>query len=322
MLRVVVTGARGLLGSYIADALAGHSHIEVVQFVRAGTAQVGDTPEHGVDLTDERQTEAALAAVKPDAVIHAAGRVHGTPLQLFRDNTVTTVVLANAMLRACQSAVLSVLGSAAEYGRPRSEKRISEDHPCRPVGSYGHAKLAAANYLSAAAQHGLRYNLVRVFNPVGEVNSSDQVLGAFIAKAVKLFDAPPPRTIAMGRLDAIRDFIAMKDLLKLIEQLLEGRISGELVNACSGEGYRIRELIQFLVNTSKREFNIVEQGQPPMQGHEDIIIGDPTRFFALSGLTTPTPIWETLSGAWLRAVADNDTEENQAVVTSGQSAAN
>jgi GDP-4-dehydro-6-deoxy-D-mannose reductase len=309
VLRVIVTGVRGFLGSYIADALSRRVGIKLVRFVRARGAPIDSAHERGVDLTDEREAEAALNAVKPDAVIHAAGRVHGTPLQLFRDNTVTTIVVANAILRACPSAVLSVLGSAAEYGRSAGGKPLFEGDPCRPITPYGHAKLAAANYLITAAEHGLRYNLVRVFNPIGEINSRAQVLGAFIAKAVKLTNSPQPQTVTMGRLDAIRDFVAMQDLVSLIIRLLEGRISGELVNACSGEGHCIRDLIQFLITTSQREYEVIEQGEAPPPGHQDIVVGDPTRFLTLSGLAAPTPIDGTLTRAWLRAVADHDATQ-------------
>jgi UDP-glucose 4-epimerase len=302
MLRVVVTGARGFLGSQIADALSRRANIELVRFVR--TRGGGD--DVGVDLTDEGGTQAAFRAVKPDAVVHAAGLVHGTPLQLFRDNTVTAVVVANAVLKECPAAIVTALGSAAEYGRPADGKPLSERDPCRPITPYGHAKLAASNYLTAAAERGLRCNLIRVFNPVGELNSQQQVIGAFISKAVALIDAPP-RTIRLGRLDAVRDFVAIDDVLKLVVQLVEGRISGELVNACSGEGQCVRDLIQFLVATSKLDYAVEEQGDPPAPGYQDIVVGGPTRFLALAGLAAPTSVHETLAKAWLRAAMQHVT---------------
>jgi len=301
MLRVVVTGARGFLGSHIAGALSRRADIELVRFVRPDArAGGGDSHDVAVDLTDESDTEAAFRAVKPDAVVHAAGLVHGTPAQLFRANTVTTVVAANAILKECPAAIVTALGSAAEYGRPADGAPLSEHDPCRPVTPYGHAKLAATNYLMAAAERGLRCNVIRVFNPVGELNSRQQVIGAFIAKAAALIDAPSA-IIRLGRLDAVRDFVAIDDVLALVIRLVEGRVSGELVNACSGQGQRIRDLIQFLIATSQRDYTVEEQGEPPAPGQPDIVVGDPTRFLALAGIAAPSPVRDTLAKAWLRA---------------------
>ena len=125
--------------------------------------------------------------------------MHGTPLELYRDNTVATVVLCEAMLRTTGTgAVLTMLGSAAEYGRPAAGETLREDTPCHPVGAYGHSKLAASAYLAACSGRGLRSNLLRVFNPVGRVNGLGQVIGAFIAKAAPLRDRPGPRVVQMG----------------------------------------------------------------------------------------------------------------------------
>jgi GDP-4-dehydro-6-deoxy-D-mannose reductase len=301
MLRVVVTGARGFLGSQIAGALSRRADIELVRFVRPDArARNGDSHDVVVDLTDESDAETAFRAVKPNAVIHAAGLVHGTPLQLFRANTVTAVVTTNAILKACPTTIVTALGSAAEYGRPVDGEPLSEHDPCRPVTPYGHAKLAASKYLMAAAERGLLCNVIRVFNPVGEVNSPQQVIGAFIAKAAALIDAPS-RMIRLDRLDAVRDFVAIDDVLTLIVRLIEHRVSGELVNACSGEGQRVRDLIQFLVATSKLNYVVEEQGHPPAPGQTDIVVGDPTRFLALAGIAAPSSVRETLTRAWLRA---------------------
>jgi nucleoside-diphosphate-sugar epimerase len=301
MLRVVVTGARGFLGSQIADVLSCRAGIELVRFVRPDArARDGDNHDIGVDLTDASDTETAFRAVKPDAVVHAAGLVHGTPSQLFRANTVTAVVVADAILKECPTAVLTALGSAAEYGLPVDDAPLSEQDPCKPVTPYGHAKLAASNYLRAAAERGLRCNVIRVFNPLGEVNSQQQVIGAFIAKAAALIDAPS-RIIRLGRLDAVRDFVVIDDVLALIVRLVEDRASGELVNACSGDGQRVRDLIRFLIATSKLDYTVEEQGEPPVPGQPNAVVGDPTRFLALAGIVAPSSVRETLAKAWLRA---------------------
>jgi hypothetical protein len=101
--------------------------------------------------------------------------------------------------------------------------------------------------------------------------------------------------------------VTIDDVIELVVRLVEGRIFGELVNACSGEGECVRDLIQFLVTTSKLDYEVEEQGDPPVQGYQDIVVGEPTRFLALAGLAAPTSVRETLAKAWLRATMQHVT---------------
>src|SRR3954463_608146 len=233
-MRIVLTGADGYLGSAIASELKLPNR-ELIGFVRRVPARELDYPIIEVELTDEAAVASAVAASRPDAVIHCAGRTRGSALEIYRDNTVTTVVLADAILTNAPAAILTVLGSAAEYGRPPSApSAIKEYDVCRPIGAYGHAKLAASQYLASQAERGLRHNLVRPFNLVGTTNSPHQVIGCFLEKAQRARINLTP--IRMGRLDAVRDFVAVGDLVRLVSKLVEGRQAGEVVNVCSGVG--------------------------------------------------------------------------------------
>src|SRR4051812_21024149 len=137
-MRIVLTGADGYLGSAIASGLKLQNR-ELIGFVRRVPARGLDYPIIEVELTDEAAVASAVAASRPDAVIHCAGRTRGSALEIYRDNTVTTVVLADAILANAPAAILTALGSAAEYGRAPSASVIKEYDVCRPIGAYGHA---------------------------------------------------------------------------------------------------------------------------------------------------------------------------------------
>src|SRR5688572_16079004 len=94
---VALTGANGFLGSAILQALERETSFDIVVLARspADTARP-HTPQIAVDLTEERTVAEALAYTRPHALIHAAGRVKGAPLSLFRDNVVTTISIADA----------------------------------------------------------------------------------------------------------------------------------------------------------------------------------------------------------------------------------
>jgi nucleoside-diphosphate-sugar epimerase len=300
-MRIVLTGAVGYLGSVIASELKLRHH-EVIGFVRR--MPVGKVDYHliEVELTDEAAVASAVTASRPDAVIHCAGRTLGNAFELYRDNTVATVVLADAILANAPAAILTALGSAAEYGRRSSSSPIKECDACRPIGTYGHAKLAASQYLASVALRGLRHNLVRPFNLVGTTNSPHQVIGSFLEKAQRA--RMHRAAVHMGRLDAVRDFVAVGDLVRLILNLVEGRRQGEVVNACSGVGRRVRDLVEFLATRADPPIEVIEEEVPPgFDAPPDIAIGDPTHFFSVAEIQHATSVEGVLETAWHAAEA-------------------
>jgi nucleoside-diphosphate-sugar epimerase len=178
----------------------------------------------------------------------------------------------------------------------------AEECACRPESVYGHAKLAATNYLLMCMEkHALQVNILRVFNLVSPVNSTSQVLGAFIERAMAAYDAPSPRTVTVGRLDAIRDFVSVFDLLQLLRRIVEAPASEPIINVCSGVGHRVRDLIIHLNEISGRDFQITEVGPPPRL--PDSVIGDPTKFLKVANLSVPRPVHAELADAWELAVS-------------------
>ena len=189
----------------------------------------------------------------------------GSPDALRRDNVATALAVAEAVLEAAPGAALTVLGSAAEYGPPLTSEPIAETHPCRPVTAYGRAKWEASRQiLRLAERRGLRANIVRPFNVIGVPLSDAQVLGAFVAKAAEIYDADAPRRVEMGRLDAIRDFVAVDDLVLLVRSLVRDDRSGILVNVCAGMRRRVRDLVAFLNALSDDRFTVVEEDAAPL----------------------------------------------------------
>ena len=282
-------------------ALLGHGGFDVAALVRRRQLE-NDVPTIVADLTERDEVVAALRTVRPDLILHAAGRVHGTPAELFRENAAATAALVDAVLASCPEAIVTALGSAAEYGPPSAGEKLHEDAPLQPVSVYGHAKAAAGRYLAAARERGLRSNHLRIFNPVGIQNSPDQVLGAFLSKLLTLRCAPAPRIVPMGPLGAVRDFVVLDDIATLVIRLFEQRKEGLVVNACSGEGRRIRDLVMRILSASGMEVEIRESEAVPRKGPPDAVVGDVERFLETSDLAAPTPIEPILEAAWAHAV--------------------
>jgi dTDP-4-dehydrorhamnose reductase len=70
-MRVVLTGASGQLGSYLAESLVSGGH-QLIAWSCSSRGERADVSLEPVDLTDAIQTECALARADPEAIVHAA----------------------------------------------------------------------------------------------------------------------------------------------------------------------------------------------------------------------------------------------------------
>lgn len=165
MKRVVVTGASGLLGSYVAAAYSGDYEVLGLD-TRPPSANHAHVDASILDL------DAMVGAFDgADCVAHIAAAANigaGSPQRIVELNTLGSWNVLEAAHRAGVRRVLlcstdSVMGNTVWpnfFWAPRTLP-VREDHPLRPVDPYGLSKLMAEEAGQAYAHRGLEVLALR-----------------------------------------------------------------------------------------------------------------------------------------------------------------
>jgi dTDP-4-dehydrorhamnose reductase len=141
-MRLLVTGAGGMLGAAVADAAAERGH-DVVPLPRAE-----------LDVTDATAVRRAVADVGPHAVVHCAAwtDVDGAEADEARATAVNGAG-AGHVASAAARAGARVVHVSTDYvfdGR-QSASYVEDDEP-GPLSAYGRSKLAGERAVAAAAE--------------------------------------------------------------------------------------------------------------------------------------------------------------------------
>ena len=274
MTSIGIIGGRGWLGSAVKRRFLQSNQYRLLDLVRVDG--VRGPSDVSLNLEDAEAIARCIEDHDLQCVLNAAGRQSGNAHAMFADNAALPAVIAEAIVDLGRKTHLVHFGSAAEYGVRERGDLCSEDDVCRPAGLYGLSKLAGSEALSLATKRGLNLTNLRIFNPISSSPSNAQVLGAFLERARARH---PGEEIAMGRLDGIRDFIALECVVDFVAHVVDGQQAAGLVNVCSGRGRRVRDLIGTVAEHAGLRFS-----EPPGSADSpNSVIGCNERYLELGG---------------------------------------
>lgn len=302
MNRVVVTGADGFTGPHLVTELTRRGCREVLGL---GLAESLPFSRPGyryrrVDVTDSATLGPAIKAFRPDAVFHLAGRMSGTPPEVFHANLIGTVSLLTALREYAQGVAVLVIGSSAEYGRAfDSGIRVAEDATCEPYGPYALSKYAATlAALDAHREWQAQVVVARPFNLVGAGIPSTLIAGALMDRVLEGMRDSSTDAVEMGRTDTFRDFIAVEDAVDAYIRLLDTRRWGEVFNVCSGQATSIAALAEMMLSFSTRPLSL-RTASEFVRPHDVLVaVGCPDKTEAACGFAASRPVRNALLSAW------------------------
>lgn len=275
---ILVTGGAGFIGSHMVWALidAGYK-VAVLDNLSTGfkwavspsaTFYEGDIADATIlsQIHKEQDIKAIInfagSVIVPESVVE--------PLKYYSNNTCKTMKLIEfAVQNGINKFIFS--STAAVYGTPKTDKKVTEYEPLSPESPYGTSKLMTEYMLrDCAAAYDFNYVALRYFNvagadPMGRTGQSTKgathlikvVCETATGKRDKIevygTDYPTPDG------SCIRDYIHVWDLVNAHICALEylNQNNGSLVANCGyGTGYSVLEVIETVKKVYGKDFNV------------------------------------------------------------------
>lgn len=141
-MRILVTGARGLLGQALLDAWRGDH--EVVPTYRVMPSTNGG---HVMDVQDTAEVDEVVHAVRPDWIVHTAALTDVDKCERFPSSAMwTNAVGTENVARAAAKVRAKLAYVSTAYVFDGRTGRYTEDDPADPINAYGQSKLKGERY--------------------------------------------------------------------------------------------------------------------------------------------------------------------------------
>ncbi len=277
VVKVVVTGAAGFIGSQLVERLLGEGHevVGIDAFVdyyprEAKEKNLAPAREHA----SFRFVEGRLQEMDLEPLLDGAAQVYhlaaqaGVRASWGRDFAVYTDHNVLATQRLLEAAVARGLGrlvyasSSSVYG-DSAALPLREDSPCRPVSPYGVTKLAAEHLVHLYGKnHGLAAVSLRYFTVYGPRQRPDMAFHRFL-KATR--DGAPIHVFGDG--SQTRDFTFVDDIVSATRAAADTGRPGHVYNVGGGE----RIALERRARAHRRGHGTAaagHSGRRPERGHE------------------------------------------------------
>jgi GDP-4-dehydro-6-deoxy-D-mannose reductase len=307
MLRVLITGITGFVGSHLADYCMERGDVETYGTVRWRSRM--ENVQHidkmlnlvDCDLRDGVAVRHCLSEVKPDYIFHLAAQSFvptswKAPVETMVTNIEGEINMFEAMRELKIPARIQLACSSEEYGMVyEDEVPIKETNQLRPLSPYGVSKVAQdlLGY-QYHESYGLFVVRTRAFNHTGP-RRGDVFVSSNFAKQIALIEKGLKEpVIDVGNLEARRDFTDVRDIVKGYWLALEKGEPGEVYNLGTGKDITIRGMLDKLLALTELEIEVRKDLERMRPSDVMVLRADITKFTERTGWEPTIPLDKTL----------------------------
>lgn len=265
MIKILVTGGAGFVGSGIAEKLAEEANhlVVVVDNLRTGDEHKVPVSKHGnvrfikCDVNDYHDISAIFFAFQFDYVFHYAAlvgvlRTLANPVQVLRDikgiENILSLSKNTGVKRVYFSSSSEVYGEPVEFPQNEHTTPLNSRLPYAIVKNVGEAYLR-----SYQKEFGLEFTIFRFFNTFGPKQSKDFVISKFIRAALKNEDI----TI-YGDGSQTRTFCFIEDNVHACYNAYKyNKFVNDVVNVGGTDEYPIKSVAELIIRLTGSQSKII-----------------------------------------------------------------
>jgi GDP-4-dehydro-6-deoxy-D-mannose reductase len=309
---ILVTGAAGFAGSHLLDLLAGEdARVVALRKPGIGAETAAAYPAVTwleIDLLDRDAMRRVAGELAPAVVYHLAGAPHvGQSWSAATETLAVNVMGTHSLFEALRLEGLAsrvVVPSSAYVYRP-ADRALAEDDAIEAANPYAVSKVATEiAAVRAARVDGIHAVVARSFNHIGPRQDSS-FFASGVARQVALIEAGRLEpVIRVGNLESRRDLTDVRDTVRAYRALAERGAPGCAYNVCSGQAYRMRDLLETIVAQSRVTVAIQPDPDRFRPNDTPLLLGNRTRITEATGWEPRVPIEQTLRDLldyWRRA---------------------
>jgi UDP-glucose 4-epimerase len=310
-LRALVVGGNGFTGTHLVERLL-EDGCDVRIYDRSpnrfravprGAEYVeGELGNHGLILEAVEGVEVVFHLVSTTLPKTS----NDDPIYDVRSNLVDTIQLLESCVEAGVRKVVFTSSGGTVYGPPLATP-ISEDHPTKPITSYGIVKLAIEKYLGLFHHlHGLDYAALRVSNLYGPYQNLESHQGAIGVFLNRLYRGQTINIWGDGRV--VRDYVYVSDLADALVRAAEPGTRRKVLNVGSGHGVSLNGLVEVIVEVTGERPAIEYLPSRALDVPENVL--DVSRVRAELGWEPGTDLKEGMARtwAWIQTLSDSRVE--------------
>lgn len=301
-MRALITGAAGFVGTHLMRyLLETEPEVQVIALYHHAAPPATPPPPRvlmaACDILEEdgRAVAEVVLRHRPDVVFHLAGYASAAGADreaILRVNVEGTryVLQACANLPRPPRTLLASTGYVYGNCDPSRPARETDPLDTATQNPYIQSKIHAE---AAAREHADFCLIARAFNHTGPGQSPDFAIPAFARQIALAERREAPPVLKVGNLDAQRDFLDVRDVVRAYRLIVECGVPGEIYNVCSGTARTMREFLDRLRALATVPTEIVIDPARWRPNDIPVSVGNPARLNTL-GWSPKHTIDETL----------------------------
>jgi UDP-glucose 4-epimerase len=292
---VLVTGAAGFIGSALCRRLVSLGH-RVVGYdnLSRGRREYLPTSVQLLegDIRDAAGVREAIAAARPDCVIHLAA-MHFIPDCVARPQETIDVNVEGTrrVLDSCRGGSVKsiVFASTAAVYRPSTDPCVEDVTPLGPLEVYGESKLAGEQLASGFHREtGTPISILRLFNAIGRNETNPHVI-PHIFDSLGASDA-----VKLGNLTPRRDYVDTRDIAEALVLAADYASGLDVFNVGTGMAHSVQDIVEHLGVILGRPIAALQDPARMRTSERMVLVADIERIRRVTGWSPRFSLDETL----------------------------